>query len=136
MCIRDSASTMRYHADLQWVRMAFRDFSRTVVVNLIYIDPPFNTGQDFSFSTTLPESDALFTKTPSIIETTAYRDTWGAGRDSYLQWFYETATLLHELLADEGSMFVHLDVHMGPYVKVVLDEIFGEDNFLNQIAWY
>ncbi len=105
-------------------------------VNLIYIDPPFNTGQDFSFSTTLPESDALSTKAPSIIETTAYRDTWGSGRDSYLQWFYETAILLHELLADEGSMFVHLDVHMGPYVKVVLDEVFGEDNFLNQIAWY
>ena len=105
-------------------------------VNLIYIDPPFNTGQDFSFTSVLPESNAEFTKQPSIIEQTAYRDTWGAGRDSYLQWFYETAVLLRELLAESGSIFVHLDVHMGPYVKVVMDEVFGVDNFLNQIAWY
>jgi len=105
-------------------------------VNLIYIDPPFNRGQDFSFTSTLPDSEEEFTKKPSIIEQTAYRDTWGAGRDSYLQWFYETAVLLRELLAESGSIFVHLDVHMGPYVKVVMDEVFGEDNFLNQIAWY
>jgi len=67
-------------------------------VNLIYIDPPFATGADFSFTATIPESDESFTKEPSIIEQKAYRDTWGYGLDSYLQWFYETVILLRELL--------------------------------------
>jgi adenine-specific DNA-methyltransferase len=96
-------------------------------VNLIYIDPPFDTGADFSFTATVPspsppseaseggegrgEGDdaCTFTKEPSIIEHKAYRDTWGRGLDSYLQWFYETAVLLHELLHENGSVFVHLD---------------------------
>src|SRR5438132_6067858 len=63
-------------------------------VNLIYIDPPFATGADFSFTAAIPESDESFTKEPSIIEQKAYRDTWGRGLDSYLQWFYETVALL------------------------------------------
>jgi DNA modification methylase len=110
-------------------------------VDLIYIDPPFNTGQDFSFRVGIPaDRDGRpgeeFTKLPSLIEQKAYRDTWGRDIDSYLSWLYETAVLLRELLSDCGSIFVHLDVHMGPYAKVVLDEVFGVDNFLNQIAWY
>jgi hypothetical protein len=112
-------------------------------VNLIYIDPPFDTGQDFSFTAVLPEipeteeAEVLeFTKQPSMIEQKAYRDTWGKGVDSYLQWMYETLTLLRELLAETGSIFVHLDVHRGPYVKLLMDEIFGAENFQNEIAWY
>ncbi|HXF48686.1 MAG TPA: site-specific DNA-methyltransferase, partial [Verrucomicrobiae bacterium] len=112
-------------------------------VNLIYIDPPFDTGQDFSFVSTIPEFDGEsdkevleFIKEPSVIEQKAYRDTWGGGLDSYLEWFYETAVLLRELLADDGSIYVHLDVHRGPYVKTVLDEVFGIENFQNEIAWY
>jgi hypothetical protein len=105
-------------------------------VNLVYIDPPFATSSDFSFTTVIPESGHEFTKAPSILEQKAYRDTWGKGIDSYLPWFYETCVLLRELLADNGTIFVHLDVHMGPYAKVILDEVFGERNFLNQIAWY
>jgi adenine-specific DNA-methyltransferase len=111
-------------------------------VNLIYIDPPFNTGQDFSFTATIPAEmsshDGIneFVKKPSLIEQKAYRDTWGQGLDSYLKWFHETILLLRELLAENGSIFVHLDVHMGPYAKVLLDEVFGPDNFMNQIAWY
>ena len=58
-------------------------------VNLIYIDPPFATGADFSFNATIPESDESFTKEPSMIEQKAYRDTWGKGMDGYFQWFYE-----------------------------------------------
>jgi adenine specific DNA methylase Mod len=104
-------------------------------VNLIYIDPPFDTGADFSFTTTIPESDESFHKEPSIIEQKAYRDTWGRGLDSYLQWFYETAILLRELLADNGSIYVHLDWHVGHYAKIVLDEVFGENNFRNEITW-
>lgn len=104
-------------------------------VNLIYIDPPFATGADFSFTTTIPEGERSFTKEPSIIEQKAYRDTWGRGLDSYLQWFYETATLLNELLAENGSIYVHLDSHLGHYAKAVLDEVIGGDCFQSEIIW-
>src|SRR5579863_9906291 len=85
-------------------------------VNLIYIDPPFDTGADFSYTASIPDypdSDedegTPFTKEPSILEQKAYRDTWGRGLDSYLQWFHNTVAVLHQLLAEEGSMYVHLD---------------------------
>jgi adenine-specific DNA-methyltransferase len=110
-------------------------------VNLIYIDPPFDTGADFSFTATIPASEdeeddgLVFTKQPSIIEQKAYRDTWGRGLDSYLQWFYETVVLLHELLADNGSLYVHLDWHVCHYAKAVLDEVFGTAAFVNEIVW-
>jgi DNA modification methylase len=104
-------------------------------VNLIYIDPPFDTGADFSFTTTVHDSDASFTKEPSMIEQKAYRDTWGRGLDSYLQWFYESIVLLRELLSEDGSIYVHLDWHIGHYAKTVLDEVFGPDRFVNEIVW-
>lgn len=104
-------------------------------VNLIYIDPPFDTGADFSFTTTIPDSHERFIKEPSIIEQKAYRDTWGRGLDSYLQWFYETIILLRELLAGDGSIYVHVDWHIGHYVKGLLDEVFGRDNLRNEIIW-
>jgi len=111
-------------------------------VNLIYIDPPFDTGADFSFTATVPdhpdtpEDDSFtFTKEPSIIEHKAYRDTWGRGLDSYLQWFYETVVLLHEFLHEAGSIYVHLDWHVVHYAKAVLDEVFGAENFRNEIIW-
>lgn len=111
-------------------------------VDLIYIDPPFNAGADFSFVAEIPNSplsdseSETFLKTPSIIEQKAYRDTWGRGLDTYTSWFYETAVILRELLNDTGSIFVHLDWHVGHYAKVVLDEVFGLANFQNEIIWY
>lgn len=111
-------------------------------VNLIYIDPPFNVGSDFSFTATIadhPETEenegTQFIKEPSIIEQKAYRDTWGKGLDSYMQWFYETALLLQELLANDGTIYVHLDWHVIHYAKAVLDEIFTYDNFFSEIIW-
>jgi len=104
-------------------------------VNLIYIDPPFATGADFSFTATIPESDESFTKEPNIIEQKAYRDTWGRGLDSYFQWFYETIVLLRELLADNGSIYVHLDWHVGFSAKAIIDEVFGADCFRSEIIW-
>ncbi|MBD3305734.1 site-specific DNA-methyltransferase, partial [candidate division KSB3 bacterium] len=102
----------------------------------------FDTGADFSFTPKIPHnpesaesSAASFTKHPSIIEQKAYRDTWGRGLDSYLHWFYETVLLLHELLAEDGSIYVHLDWHVGHYAKCVLDEVFGYENFRNEIIW-
>jgi len=102
-------------------------------VNLIYIDPPFNTSGDFSFQVAVDGEN--FTKEPSMIEKKAYRDTWGRGLDSYLQWFYETIVLLHELLDENGSMYVHLDWHVGDYAKAVLDEVFGPDKYVSEIVW-
>ena len=111
-------------------------------VNLMYYDPPFNTDADFSFTANVPdhpdtpEDDSFeFTKQPSMIEQKAYRDTWGRGLDSYLQWFYETMVLSHELLHETGSIYVHLDWHVGHYAKCVLDEVFGPDRFVNQVIW-
>lgn len=104
-------------------------------VNLIYIDPPFDTGADFSFTTEIPDSGQSLEKQPSMIEQKAYRDTWGRGLDSYLQWFYETAVLLRELLADDGSLYVHLDENIAHYAKAVLDEVFGETSFQREIVW-
>lgn len=112
-------------------------------VNLIYIDPPFATGADFSFTATIPDhpdteedETTSFVKEPSIIEQKAYRDTWGKGLDSYLQWFYETVVLLRELLAEDGHLWVHLDEHVGHYAKVILDEEFGYENFINEVIWW
>lgn len=104
-------------------------------VNLIYIDPPFDTGADFSFTTTIPDSDASFVKEPSVIEQKAYRDTWGKGLDSYLKWFSETIVLLRELLAEDGGIYVHLDYHVAHYAKVILDEVFGVDRMVNEVIW-
>ncbi len=111
-------------------------------VNLIYIDPPFNVGADFSFTTTLPDhpdtgddETSEFVKEPSAIEMKAYRDTWGRGLDSYLQWFYETLTVLNELLSDNGSIYIHLDWHVGHYAKAIMDEVFGIENFRSEIIW-
>ena len=121
-------------------------------VKLIYIDPPFDTGANFSFTASIPdyshapEDEATtFTKEPSILEQKAYRDTWGVGKedrergvthvDRYLKWFYDTAALLRELLADDGSIYVHIGQNISHYVKLVLDEVFGPGRYLNEIIW-
>jgi len=106
-------------------------------VDLIYIDPPFGTGSDFSFKVLVGDGDdPLPGKEPSLMEEKAYRDTWGGGLSSYLSMLASRLELLRGLLSETGSIFVHLDVHVGPYVKVLMDEIFGRDNFQNEIAWY
>jgi len=102
-------------------------------VNLIYIDPPFASGQDFSFRVRLDGQD--FVKEPSLIEVKAYRDTWGAGLDSYLHWFYEMALFLHEMLAETGSVYIHVGPGVSHYVKLVLDEVFGREHFRTEIIW-
>jgi len=103
-------------------------------INLIYIDPPFFTGSDFSVKTTIGNEEVE--KEPSIIEQRAYIDTWSQGIASYLKYMYERLVLMRELLADNGSIYVHLDWHVGHYVKVLMDEVFGEENFLGEVVWY
>lgn len=101
-------------------------------INLIYIDPPFFTGADFTVRTRL--GDERIEKEPSIIEERAYKDTWSGGIASYLRYMYERLVLMRDLLAENGSIYVHLDWHVGHYVKVMMDEIFGYENFKNEIA--
>ena len=97
-------------------------------VDLVYVDPPFFTGGDFSFSTAVNGED--FTREPNLIEQKAYRDTWGSGIDGYLSWFHTSLLYLHELLAQgTSSIYVHLDWHVGHVAKSVLDEVFGSENF-------
>ena len=103
-------------------------------INLIYIDPPFFTGADFTIRTKI--GDEQIEKEPSIIEERAYKDTWSGGIASYLQYMYERLVLMRELLAEKGTIWVHLDEHVGHYVKVLMDEIFGYENFINQIIWH
>ena len=106
-------------------------------VDLIYIDPPFDTGDDFSHRVLVGNEDQpVSTKERTLVEEFAYRDTWRAGYGSYLNMIGDRLQLLRSLLREGGSIFVHLDVHMGPYVKAVMDEVFGQDNFRNEIAWY
>lgn len=105
-------------------------------IDLIYIDPPFATGANFSFKTEVGEDKLKLLKESSAIEEVAYRDTWGKGLDSFLQMIYDRLVLMRELLSEKGSIYVHLDWHAGQYVKILLDEIFGAENMRNEIIWH
>lgn len=106
-------------------------------LKLVYIDPPFDVGADFSMDITIGEEDGSesFTKKPSVIEEVAYRDTWGKGADSFIAMIYERLKLIHELLAENGSIYVHCDYRLSSHTRLVLDEIFGKNNFRNEIIW-
>ncbi len=106
-------------------------------LKLIYIDPPFDVGADFSMDITIGEDGGAesFTKKPSVIEEIAYRDTWGKGADSFIAMIYERLRLMHELLVEDGSIYVHCDWRLSGHMRLVLDEVFGKDNFRNEIAW-
>ena len=103
-------------------------------IDLIYIDPPFATGADFTLNVKVEDEE--ITKEASAIELKAYRDTWGEGLASYLQMMYDRLVLMKELLTPNGSIYVHLDWRVGHYVKTIMDEIFGKENFINEIVWH
>ena len=102
-------------------------------LKLIYIDPPFDVGADFSMNIEIGED--TFTKKPNILEEIAYRDTWGKGADSFIAMIYERLVLMHDLLAEDGSIYVHCDWRMNSLLRLTLDEIFGTLNFGNEISW-
>ncbi|MFN5309420.1 MAG: site-specific DNA-methyltransferase [Candidatus Kapaibacterium sp.] len=104
-------------------------------IDLIYIDPPFATGANFSTSVEIGDDEIEVTKEASAIEELAYRDTWGKGLDSFLQMMYDRLVLMRELLSEKGTIYVHVDYHVGHYAKIILDEIFGYENFRNEIVW-
>src|SRR6185312_15670952 len=75
-------------------------------------------------------------KDQSTLEMVAYRDMWGKGSDSYLDMMYERLSMMKELLSEKGSIYVHCDWHVSPMLRALLDEIFGSENFRNEIYWY
>ena len=99
-------------------------------LKLIYIDPPFDVGADFSMDIEI--GDDTFTKKPNILEEIAYRDTWGKGADSFIAMIYERLALMRDLLAEDGSIYVHCDWRVNSYLRLVLDEVFGSENQLNR----
>ena len=103
-------------------------------VDLIYIDPPFDSKADYRTKVTLPGME--LEQKPTVIEQFAYSDTWSDGTASYLAMITPRLILMRELLADTGSIYVHLDWHVGHYVKLVLDEVFGKHSFFNEIIWH
>jgi len=103
-------------------------------VDLIYIDPPFDSKADYRTKVTLPGVE--IEQKPTVIEQFAYSDTWSNGTASYLAMITPRLILMRELLADTGSIYVHLDWHVGHYVKLVMDEVFGKDGFFNEIIWH
>src|SRR5437870_1244271 len=104
-------------------------------IDLIYIDPPFATGADFSFTAAIGESGEEVFKEQSVIEEKAYRDTWGRGLESYLQMLDQRLTLMREILSEQGALYLHVDDHVSHYVKAVADQIFGVESFTNEIVW-
>lgn len=103
-------------------------------LKLIYIDPPFDVGADFSMNIEIGAD--TFTKKPNILEEIAYRDTWGKGADSFIAMIYERLVLMRDLLAEDASIYVHCDWRVNSYIRLALDEVFGRENFLNEIVWY
>jgi len=102
-------------------------------IKLIYIDPPFDVGADFSMNVNI--GNGSYEKKPNVLEQIAYRDTWGQGEDSFISMIYERLILMKDLLADDGSIFVHCDYRLAGQMRLVLNEIFGGENFVNEIIW-
>jgi len=103
--------------------------------DLIYIDPPFDLGADFTMTIPVGDADDTLEKDQSALEMVAYRDTWGKGTDSYLHMLYERLVLIRDLLSERGSLFVHVGWQVSALVKCLLDEVFGVANLRNEIIW-
>lgn len=115
-----------------------------ITVDLVYIDPPFASGADYAKKVYLRRNpkvaDAIRQAENELdieelksFEEKMYGDIWN--KESYLNWMYENLMAIKSVMSDTGSIYVHLDWHIGHYVKILMDEIFGEDNFRNEIVW-
>jgi len=102
-------------------------------LKLIYIDPPFDVGADFSMDIEI--GGETFHKEPNLLEQIAYRDTWGRGADSFISMIYERLTLMRDLMASDGSIYVQCDWRLNSYMRLILDEIFGRECYKNELTW-
>jgi DNA modification methylase len=103
-------------------------------IKLIYIDPPFDVGSDFSMDIEI--GDNAFTKKPNILEEIAYRDTWGKGSDSFISMIHERLVVMRDLLAEDGTILLHCDWRVNSYIRLVMDEVFGRNNLINELIWH
>jgi len=104
-------------------------------IDLIYIDPPFNTGENFNFDNAVKIGNSMYEKELPLNERLAYTDTWSRGIDSFLDMIYPRLQLMQRMLSDRGSIYVHCDYRMNSYIRILMDEIFGKENFQNEISW-
>src|SRR5690625_3625808 len=102
-------------------------------IDLIYIDPPFDSKADYRTKIALPGT--TIEQKPTVLEQFAYSDTWSDGTASYLAMLTPRLVLMRQLLSDAGTIYLHIDHRVGDYVKIVLDEVFGRENLLNHITW-
>jgi DNA modification methylase len=109
------------------------EIDRAGGIKLVYIDPPFDVGADFT--NTVQIGDSNLQKAPTILEELAFRDTWGKGSDSYVAMIWERLKLIKDLMAEDGSIYIHCDWRVTAYIRLICDEVFGKDNFLNEIIW-
>jgi len=105
-------------------------------IDLIYIDPPFDVGADFTMDVPIGDGKETVGKDQSTLEMVAYRDMWGKGTDSYLHMMFERLTLMKDLLSEKGSIYVQCDWRMSPLLRCLLDDVFGKENFQNEVYWY
>ena len=131
---RDDFRNMLIWGDNKLVMAALLEQFRGKV-DLIYIDPPFDVGADFSMQVALGNEEEALQKEQSILEAVAYRDTWGRGTDSYLHMMYERLMIMRDMLSEKGSLFVHFGPNIAHYFRPILDEIFGSQRFRNDIIW-
>src|SRR5206468_2702436 len=103
-------------------------------IDLIYIDPPFKSDEDYSHHITVSAGQRV-NRVPSILERLAYRDMWVGGIDSYLDMLYPRLQLMRRLLAGAGSLYLHIGLDVSHYARVLLDEVFGRENFRAEIVW-
>jgi DNA modification methylase len=111
-----------------------QDIEKQGGLKLVYIDPPFDVGADFSMDIEIGED--TFTKRPNVLEEIAYRDTWGKGEDSFLSMLYERLKLIQSILSEDGCICLHCDWRVGSSIRQIMDEVFGKENFINEIIWY
>ena len=104
-------------------------------IDLIYIDPPFDVGADFTMQVPIGEEKEAVQKDQSLLEMVAYRDMWGKGTDSYFHMMFERLVLMKELISENGSIYIHVGPNISHYIKALMDEIFGGENYLNDICW-
>ncbi len=104
-------------------------------IDLIYIDPPFDVGADFTMNVPIGDEDDTIEKEQSALEMVAYKDTWGKGSNSYMHMIYERFLIIKELLNERGSVYVHCDYRVNSMIRLILDEIFGRDSLINEVIW-
>ncbi len=135
--LKDNWQNLLFHGDNKDVLSTLLELGFRGKIDLIYIDPPFKSGADYVRKVELrglKNLGRIEEDEASVLQQTMYFDIWN--NDTYLQFMYERLILLKELLADTGSIYVHLDWHIGHYIKILMDEVFGQENFRNEIIWY